>query len=90
MVILGALEQLEPGPDGDVIASQRCCITGSFIGGVEETRELIDFCARHKITADVEIIPIQKIKQAYERMLKRDVKYRFVIDLSTLKSRPLP
>jgi uncharacterized zinc-type alcohol dehydrogenase-like protein len=59
--------------------------TGSLIGGIKETQEMLDFCAEHKIVSDIEIIPIQKINEAYERMLKSDVKYRFVIDMKSLK-----
>jgi alcohol dehydrogenase (NADP+) len=58
---------------------------GSLIGGLPETQEMLDFCGKHGIVSDIEIIPIQKINEAYERMLKSDVKYRFVIDMSTLK-----
>ena len=58
---------------------------GSLIGGIAETQEMLDFCAQHGITSDIEIIPIQQINQAYERMLKSDVKYRFVIDITSLK-----
>jgi uncharacterized zinc-type alcohol dehydrogenase-like protein len=57
---------------------------GSLIGGIAETQGMLDFCAEHGITSDVEIIPIQKINEAYERMLKGDVKYRFVIDMASL------
>jgi uncharacterized zinc-type alcohol dehydrogenase-like protein len=57
---------------------------GSAIGGIAETQEMLNFCAAKKITADVEIIPIQKINEAYERMLKSDVKYRFSIDMASL------
>jgi Zinc-binding dehydrogenase len=57
---------------------------GSLIGGIKETQEMLDFCAEHNITADVEVIPIQKINEAYERMLRSDVKYRFSIDMSSL------
>jgi uncharacterized zinc-type alcohol dehydrogenase-like protein len=57
---------------------------GSLIGGLPETQEMLDFCAEHNIVSDIEIIPIQKIEEAYERMLKSDVKYRFVIDMATL------
>ena len=56
-----------------------------MIGGIPETQEMLDFCAKHNIVSDVEVIPIQKINEAYERMLKSDVKYRFVIDLKSLK-----
>ncbi len=61
-------------------------VAGSIIGGLKETQEMLDFCAAKKIASDVEIIPIQKINDAYERMLKSDVKYRFSIDMSSLKS----
>jgi alcohol dehydrogenase (NADP+) len=59
-------------------------IAGSLIGGIPETQEMLDFCTQHKLTADVEVIPIQKINEAYERMLRSDVKYRFVIDMASL------
>jgi len=57
---------------------------GSAIGGIAETQQMLDFCAAHNIVADVEVIPMQKINEAYERMLKSDVKYRFSIDMATL------
>jgi uncharacterized zinc-type alcohol dehydrogenase-like protein len=60
-------------------------LAGSAIGGIRETQEMLDFCGQHGITSDVEIIPIQKINEAYERLLKSDVKYRFVIDMASLK-----
>ena len=56
-----------------------------MIGGIKETQEMLDFCGKHNITSDIEIIPIQKINEAYERMLRSDVKYRFVIDMASLK-----
>ena len=59
--------------------------TGSLIGGIAETQEMLNFCGEHKIVSDIEIIPIQKINEAYERLLKSDVKYRFVIDMASLK-----
>lgn len=61
-------------------------LSGSNIGGIPETQEMLDFCGEHNITADVEVIPIQKVNEAYERLLKSDVKYRFVIDMASLKS----
>ena len=64
----------------------RRSLSGSAIGGIAETQEMLDFCGAHNITADVEVIPIQKINEAYERMLKSDVKYRFSIDMASLKS----
>jgi len=64
----------------------RKSLSGSLIGGIAETQEMLDFCAGHNITSDVEIIPIQKINEAYERLLRSDVKYRFSIDMASLKS----
>ena len=64
----------------------RRSLSGSNIGGIAETQEMLDFCGEHNITADVEVIPIQKANEAYERLLKSDVKYRFVIDMASLKS----
>ncbi len=61
-------------------------LSGSSIGGIHETQEMLDFCGEHNITADVEIIPIQKVNEAYERLLRSDVKYRFSIDMASLKS----
>jgi uncharacterized zinc-type alcohol dehydrogenase-like protein len=65
---------------------RRRSLSGSNIGGIAETQEMLDFCGRHNITADVEVIPLQKVNEAYERMLKSDVKYRFSIDMASLKS----
>lgn len=67
------------------LIKNRRSIIGSMIGGTEETQEMLDFCAEKNIVADVEVIPIQYINEAYERMLKNDVKYRFVIDMASLK-----
>ena len=61
-------------------------LTGSLIGGIKETQEMLDFCGEHNITADVEVIPMQKINEAYERLVRSDVKYRFSIDMASLKS----
>lgn len=66
------------------IVFTRKCVAGSLIGGLPETQEMLDYCAEHNITSDVEVIPIQQIQQAYQRMLKNDVKYRFVIDMASL------
>src|SRR3989441_11183240 len=65
---------------------RRRSFSGSMIGGIPETQEMLDFCGAHNITADVEVIPIQKVNEAYERLLKSDVKYRFSIDMASLKS----
>lgn len=64
---------------------KRRSFSGSPIGGIKETQEMLDFCGKHNITADVEVIPIQKVNEAYERLLKSDVKYRFSIDMASLK-----
>lgn len=61
-------------------------LSGSLIGGIAETQEMLDFCGTHNITADVEVIPIQKVNEAFERMLRSDVKYRFSIDMASLRS----
>ena len=65
---------------------RRVSLSGSLIGGIPETQEMLDFCGAHNITADVEVIPIQKVNEAYERLLKADVRYRFSIDMASLKS----
>jgi uncharacterized zinc-type alcohol dehydrogenase-like protein len=64
----------------------RKSLSGSLIGGIPETQEMLDFCGKNNITADVEVIPIQKINEAFDRMVKSDVKYRFSIDMASLKS----
>jgi alcohol dehydrogenase (NADP+) len=64
----------------------RRSLSGSMIGGIAETQEMLDFCGQHNITSDVEVIPFQKVNEAYERLLKSDVKYRFCIDMASLKS----
>jgi len=63
----------------------RRSLAGSLIGGLKETQEMLDFCGKHNITADIELIPINKINEAYERVIKADVKYRFVIDIASLR-----
>jgi len=67
------------------LITRRRSLSGSAIGGIAETQEMLDFCGKHNITADVEVIPIQKVNEAYERLLKSDVKYRFSIDMASLK-----
>jgi uncharacterized zinc-type alcohol dehydrogenase-like protein len=64
----------------------RRSVAGSVIGGIAESQEMLDFCGKHGITSDIEVIKIQDINTAYERMLKSDVKYRFVIDMASLKT----
>jgi alcohol dehydrogenase (NADP+) len=65
---------------------KRRSLSGSPIGGIAETQEMLDFCGKNNITADVEVIPIQKVNEAYNRLSKADVKYRFSIDMASLKS----
>jgi len=86
MCLVGAPEHAHPSPSVMNLIFKRRQIAGSLIGGVKETQEMLDFCAEKNIVSDIEIIPIQKIDQAYERMLKGDVKYRFVIDSASLKN----
>ena len=66
------------------LITKRLSIAGSMIGGMPETQEMLDYCGKHNITADVEVIPVQQINEAFERMLRQDVKYRFVLDMKTL------
>jgi len=85
MCLNGVPENPHPSPSVGNLIFKRRQLAGSLIGGIKETQEMLDFCADHNITSDVEIIPMHDINSAYERMLKGDVKYRFVIDMSTLK-----
>ncbi len=85
LVMVGYLGELEPALDTSPLVLQRKAVAGSLIGGIAETQELLDFCGEHGITSDVEVINIQEINTAYERMLRSDVKYRFVIDMASLK-----
>jgi alcohol dehydrogenase (NADP+) len=85
LVLVGAPEKPFPVQSFGFIMGRRS-LSGSAIGGIRETQEMLDFCAEHNITADVERIPISKINEAYDRLLRGDVKYRFVIDNSSLQS----
>ncbi|WP_066726235.1 NAD(P)-dependent alcohol dehydrogenase [Sphingomonas pituitosa] len=84
LVLVGYMGPLGTPVNAGAIVGGRRAITGSFIGGVSETQQMLDFCGANGIVSDVEILPIQDINQAYERMLKSDVKYRFVIDMASL------
>jgi uncharacterized zinc-type alcohol dehydrogenase-like protein len=84
LTLVGAPEKPFPVSAFNLIMGRRS-LAGSAIGGLRETQEMLDFCAEHGITSDIEIIPIQKINEAYGRLLKGDVKYRFVIDMASLK-----
>jgi uncharacterized zinc-type alcohol dehydrogenase-like protein len=87
LTLVGAPEMPLPVSSFGLIFGNRS-LSGSLIGGLAETQEMLDFCGEHNITSDVEIIPVHKINEAYERMLKGDVKYRFSIDMRTLQAQP--
>ena len=84
MVIVGAVEPLDPLHGGGLIMGRKS-IAGSLIGGIKETQEMLDFCGEHDVVSDIEMINIQDINEAYDRLQKSDVKYRFVIDMKSLK-----
>jgi alcohol dehydrogenase (NADP+) len=64
--------------------ARRCSLAGSQIGGIRETQEMLDFCSKHGVACDIEVVPIQKVNEAYERVLKSECRYRFVIDVASL------
>ncbi|GAA3967989.1 NAD(P)-dependent alcohol dehydrogenase [Allohahella marinimesophila] len=84
-IVVGLLTAVEPPLQAGMLVMKRRVLAGSLIGGMPETQEMLDFCAEHDITCDVEMLDIQNINEAYDRMKKGDVKYRFVIDMKTLK-----
>ena len=84
LCLVGAPEHPHPSPSVTGLIFRRRQLAGSLIGGLEETQEMLDFCSEHGIVSDIELIPMQGINQAYDRMLKSDVKYRFVIDIASL------
>jgi uncharacterized zinc-type alcohol dehydrogenase-like protein len=84
LCLVGVPEHPHPSPDVSALIFRRRSIAGSLIGGIAETQEMLDFCAERGITADIELIPIQQIDEAYDRMQRSDVKYRFVIDNASL------
>jgi len=84
LVLVGFLGNLEPMLNTAPLVTGRKSIAGSLIGGIAETQELLNFCGEHNIVSEIELIKIQDINQAYERMLKSDVRYRFVIDMQSL------
>jgi len=85
MVAVGVPENRVPIGASPLIMPRRS-LAGSAIGGIRETQEMLDFCAEHNVVSDIETIPIQKVNEAYERVLKSDVRYRFVIDMASLKA----
>ncbi len=84
LTLVGAPEHPMPIAAFSLLMARRN-FSGSAIGGIAETQEMLDFCAQHGIVSDIELIPIQRINEAWERMLRQDVRYRFVIDMSSLK-----
>jgi uncharacterized zinc-type alcohol dehydrogenase-like protein len=89
MILLGAPPEPAAVAAFNLIAKRKR-LAGSMIGGIKETQEMLDYCAEHNIMCDVEVIPIQQINEAYERTLKSDVRYRFVIDMASLKEENEP
>jgi uncharacterized zinc-type alcohol dehydrogenase-like protein len=85
-ILVGLIEPIEPAIHSGKLVGGRKTVAGSLIGGIAETQEMLDFCAEHNIGCDVEMIDMQDINGAYERMLKSDVKYRFVVDMASLKN----
>jgi len=85
MVLVGAIEPLDPVHGGGLITGRKR-IAGSVIGGIKETQEMLDFCGEHNIVSDIEMIDMQNINEAFDRVVKSDVKYRFVIDMKSLKN----
>ena len=86
LALVGGSPTPHPSPAVHALVFKRRAIAGSLIGGIPETQEMLDFCAKHGITSDIEMIKMQDIEAAYTRMLKSDVKYRFVIDMASLKN----
>jgi alcohol dehydrogenase (NADP+) len=84
MILVGAPETPTPVQAFSLIFKRRR-LAGSLIGGIKETQEMLDFCAEHQIESEIEVIPIQQVNEAYERVLRSDVRYRFVIDMASLK-----
>ena len=85
LCLVGVPEHAHPSPNVAALIFGRKAIAGSLIGGIAETQEMLEFCAKRGIVSDIELIPIQKINEAWDRMIKQDVRYRFVIDMASLK-----
>lgn len=88
LVLLGGSPQPHPAVGAFTFITKRRTLSGSLIGGIAETQEMLDFCATHGLAADIELIRADQVNEAYERMLKSDVRYRFVIDMKTLAAAP--
>ncbi len=87
MVLVGVPAEPHPAPSVGNLVFHRRALAGSLIGGIRETQEMLDFCREHDLTSDIELIAMDEIDTAYDRMVKGDVKYRFVIDMATLQER---
>jgi uncharacterized zinc-type alcohol dehydrogenase-like protein len=85
MTLVGAPAEPHPSPNVFNLIMKRRRLAGSLIGGIAETQEMLDFCAEHGLVSDIELIPIHQINEAWDRMVRSDVKYRFVIDMASLK-----
>jgi alcohol dehydrogenase (NADP+) len=85
MALVGVLTEVEPLTGANLIFGRKS-VTGSAIGGMAETQQMMDFCAEHNVASDVEIVTIQSVNEAFDRLLKNDVKYRFVIDMRSFDS----
>ncbi|MGV8918798.1 MAG: NAD(P)-dependent alcohol dehydrogenase [Pseudomonas sp.] len=85
-ILVGLIQPIDPPVHAFNLVAKRRVIAGSMIGGMAETQEVLDFCAEHNITCDIEMLDIRNINEAFERVIKGDVKYRFVIDMATLKA----
>ena len=88
LCLVGVPDKPHPSPNVGNLIFKRRSIAGSLIGGTRETQEMLDYCGAHGIVSDIELIPMHGINAAYERMLRSDVKYRFVVDLSTIDTPP--
>jgi alcohol dehydrogenase (NADP+) len=84
--MIGHFGAIDPTVNSTPLLMKRRSVAGSFIGGIRETQEMLDFCREHDIRCDIEMIDIQDIDAAFDRMLSSDVKYRFVIDMASLKN----
>jgi uncharacterized zinc-type alcohol dehydrogenase-like protein len=88
MTLVGIPAENHPSPAVTGLVGLRRSLSGSVVGGIAETQDLLDFCAKHNVLADIEITPIQKIQSAFDRVIASDIKYRFVIDMSSLQQQP--
>lgn len=86
LILVGLLEPIEPPLDAAAVVFRRRSVSGSLIGGLPETQAMLDFCAEHDIVCDIEMLDIRNIDEAYQRMQRSDVRYRFVIDMNTLRA----